>query len=171
MIRQRGCRTPTLFLPLLGGGKSLRRARCFVRHDARVACSSLRLKGGGMGWGSRGALRCLATFAMLAVSGTADAHGFGQRYDLPLPLSLYLFGAAAAVAVTFLIVALVVRSAPESRVTARVDLLSVPPTRWIAHEGVGIAARLAVLALFVVTMLAGFFGSQDPFRNIAPTLV
>src|SRR5947209_20289696 len=27
----------------------------------------------------------------------AEAHGFGQRYDLPLPLSFYLFGTAAAV--------------------------------------------------------------------------
>ena len=27
----------------------------------------------------------------------AHAHGFGQRYDLPVPLSLYLTGAAAVV--------------------------------------------------------------------------
>ena len=32
-----------------------------------------------------------------AFGAPAYAHGFGQRYDLPLPLSLYLFGAAAAV--------------------------------------------------------------------------
>jgi hypothetical protein len=125
-----------------------------------------------MGWGSRDARWWLATVATAALSASpADAHGFGQRYDLPLPLSLYLFGAAAAVAVTFLIVALVVRSVPERPVTAGFDLLSMPATRWIAHEGVGIAVRLAVLALFVATMWGGFFGNQDPFRNIAPTLV
>jgi len=33
----------------------------------------------------------------------AAAHGFGQRYELPLPLSLYLFGAAAVVALSFVV--------------------------------------------------------------------
>jgi hypothetical protein len=37
----------------------------------------------------------VASVCSLAVP--AHAHGFGQRYDLPLPLSLYLFGTAAAV--------------------------------------------------------------------------
>jgi hypothetical protein len=41
----------------------------------------------------------LAGFCVLAVS--AAAHGFGQRFDLPLPLSLYLFGTAAAVILSF----------------------------------------------------------------------
>ncbi len=39
----------------------------------------------------------------------AAAHGFGQRYELPLPLSFYLFGAAAAVVVSFVVVGLFVR--------------------------------------------------------------
>ena len=38
-----------------------------------------------------GAAACLA----LGAATPAAAHGFGQRYDLPLPLPLYLFGAAA----------------------------------------------------------------------------
>ena len=29
--------------------------------------------------------------------GQAHAHGFGERYDLPLPLWLYLLGSGAAV--------------------------------------------------------------------------
>src|SRR5438876_7876158 len=37
------------------------------------------------------------------------AHGFGQRYDLPLPLSLYLFGAAAAVILSFVVIELCAR--------------------------------------------------------------
>src|SRR6516225_2483028 len=33
----------------------------------------------------------------------AAAHGFGQRYELPLPLALYLFGGAAVVALSFVV--------------------------------------------------------------------
>jgi len=104
-------------------------------------------------------------------STAAGAHGFGQRYDLPLPLSLYLFAAAAAVAVTFVIVALFVRQVPERRAAARIDLLALPVGRLLAHPGLCALVRLAVLVLFVVTLLAGFFGNQNPFHNIAPTLV
>ena len=35
------------------------------------------------------------------LSGNCQAHGFGQRYDLPLPLWLYLSGAALTVALSF----------------------------------------------------------------------
>ena len=102
----------------------------------------------------------------------ALAHGFGQRYELPLPLSLYLFGAATAVALSFVVFGLFVRGAPAPRVRAQVDLLATTPVgRVIGHPTVVLAMRLAVLALFVVTVLAGLFGDQNPYRNIAPTLV
>ena len=34
----------------------------------------------------------------------AHAHGFGERYDLPVPLWLYLYGAGATVLVSFVVV-------------------------------------------------------------------
>ena len=39
----------------------------------------------------------------LAGAPPALAHGFGQRYDLPVPLWLYLYGAAGAVALSFVV--------------------------------------------------------------------
>jgi len=122
---------------------------------------------------SAAVLRILATAACVAL-GTArpaTAHGFGQRYDLPLPLSLYLFGAAAAVALSFVVFGLFVRHAPAIRRGPNVDLLATVPGRLIAWPGVVLLLRLAALGVFIVTVLAGFFGDQNPYRNIAPTLV
>src|SRR6516162_9732256 len=69
--------------------------------------------------------RCwlFAAAAVLMSVRPAEAHGFGQRYDLPLPLSLYLFGGAAAVVFSFVVVGLLVRSTPPTRAHSRVDLL------------------------------------------------
>src|SRR5438552_1082553 len=53
--------------------------------------------------------------ALLLSAGSADAHGFGQRYDLPLPLSFYLFGTAAAVVLSFVVVGIFARHAPGTR--------------------------------------------------------
>src|SRR5712691_3231580 len=42
----------------------------------------------------------------VALASPAGAHGFGQRYDLPLPLSLYLFGTSAAIVLSFVVIGL-----------------------------------------------------------------
>jgi len=100
----------------------------------------------------------------------ATAHGFGQRYDLPLPLSLYVGGAAAAVALSFVVVSAFVTRAPAADANARVEL---PGSlgRLIASPIVAHLAALIALALFVVTVVGGFIGNADPYRNIAPTIV
>jgi hypothetical protein len=56
--------------------------------------------------------RAARVFPKLAVylsSAAADAHGFAERYDLPVPLNLYIGGSAAAVALSFVVVAYFVR--------------------------------------------------------------
>jgi hypothetical protein len=48
----------------------------------------------------------------MALPRLAMAHGFGQRYDLPVPLWLWVTAAAATVACSFLVIGLFVRSTP-----------------------------------------------------------
>jgi hypothetical protein len=113
----------------------------------------------------------MAALAVFAFAAPTSAHGFGQRYDLPLPLSLYLYGTAAVIAVTFLIVGFFVRHAPAARRRPRPDLLSHGAGKIIAHPGVILSLKLLAAGLFVVTVTAGFIGDQNPYRNIAPTMV
>ena len=112
----------------------------------------------------------LAAASLLATP--AAAHGFGQRYDLPLPLSLYLFGAAAAVVVSFIIVGLFVRGgATRSGLDRRFDLKRYAVGQLILHPAMGMVPKLVALVIFAVTVAAGFIGNQDPYRNLAPTMV
>ena len=113
----------------------------------------------------------LASAALCELASPAQAHGFGQRYDLPLPLSLYLFGTAAAVVLSFVIVGLFARHAPGARGYPRLDLTASALGRWIAHPAVALVLRLIAVALLILTVIAGFFGSQNPYQNLAPTLV
>jgi hypothetical protein len=94
----------------------------------------------------------------------AVAHGFGQRYDLPIPLSYYLFGAAAVVLLSFVIFGLFVRHAPAPRADLYRPLGAAPPVLVLA-------LKLATLGVFVVAIIAGVIGNQNPYRNITPTLV
>lgn len=99
------------------------------------------------------------------------AHGFGQRYDLPVPLWLWVAGAGAAVAFSFVVIGLFVRGAPGVRAYPRVNLLQWPVGRLLSHPGVLLLLRGVSVGLFVLLILAGLLGDQHPLRNLAPTLV
>ena len=63
--------------------------------------------------------------ALCVATRPATAHGFGQRYELPLPFQLYLGAAAAAIVVSFLIVGLFLRRAPSEHRYLRINLSTV----------------------------------------------
>jgi hypothetical protein len=113
----------------------------------------------------------LAALAAGAAAAPANAHGFGQRYDLPLPLPLYLYGAAAAVVVSFLAFAAFGRGTPERRDYPHMDLLDYRLGRLIAGPAVRVPLQLISAGLLVLIVVAGFWGRQNPYQNIAPTLV
>ena len=101
----------------------------------------------------------------------AGAHGFGQRYDLPLPLSLYLLGTAAAIVFSFVIVGLFVRRVPRIDGYPHLDLRGRWLGRLVTSAVASFLLRLVGLGLSLVTVLAGFLGNADPYQNIAPTMV
>ena len=52
------------------------------------------------------------------------AHGFGERYNLPLPLWLYIYGGGATVALSFILIGLFVRIAPGIDTYPRINVLT-----------------------------------------------
>lgn len=114
--------------------------------------------------------RFSAYFLLLAAP-AAGAHGFAQRYDLPVPLGLYLGGAALAVALSFVVAAMFVRGHRTVRWYPRWNLLSRAPGRWLASPWLLEPLRAASVAFLAVVIVAGFIGQQNPYRNLAPTAV
>jgi hypothetical protein len=107
------------------------------------------------------AVRLGGAAALALPPAEAVAHAFGTRYDLPLPLHLWLAAAGLAVALSFVVFALALR--PRAGY-ARFFLLRL-------HPLVVAALRAASLGVLVVLIAAGLFGTQDPFRNLAPAFV
>ncbi len=99
---------------------------------------------------------------VFALAGPAPAHGFGARYDLPIPLSLYLTGAGLTVLLSFVMLGAVLRLAP------RAGDLRVDAGRWPLLLPV---ARVIGVLVFVLVVVAGWFGTQSPLKNIAPIFV
>lgn len=109
---------------------------------------------------------------LLLPPGTALAHGFGQRYDLPVPLWLYLYGAAATVALSFLLIAVFVGEPRSAHTYRRVNLLRFGWFRaTLASRPFIIFLRLLSVALFLLVILSGLFGVHNPALNFTPTFV
>ncbi len=88
-----------------------------------------------------------------------------------MPLSLYLFGAAAAVALSFVVFGLFIRR-PRGRSERRRLALPAGVVRCtVGHPAVLFVLRAVTLGVFLLAVLAGLIGNQNPYRNIAPTLV
>ena len=102
----------------------------------------------------------------------AYAHGFGERYDLPVPLEYYVVGAGLAVALSFIVVGLFVRGGSGSSDYPRYNLLKHRPTRAILTSPLIIVPiKLASVFLLGLLIFAGFFGDSDPRDNLAPTFI
>ena len=117
------------------------------------------------------AVTLLVSFLSLLMPLAVQAHGFAQRYDLPVPLALYIGGAAAAVALSFVVIALVVRRQRTLDNYPRCNLLATWPGRLLASGVMVGILRAITVGLLMLVIIAGFAGNPDPFRNIAPTTV
>lgn len=112
-----------------------------------------------------------ALLAVMAAATPAPAHGFGERYDLPVPLSLWVGGAAIAVVLSFVIIGVFVRGSATAGRYPRINLLRWRAARLLVHPRVWLAGQVVSIALLVLIVGAGAFGTQNPVRNLAPTAI
>ena len=117
------------------------------------------------------ACRFILAVSAVAFSPAVVAHGFRQRYDLPIPLGLWVIGAGATIVLSFVIIGRVDHGRRTTTTYSRVNLLRVGLIRGLAHWLPLGAARLLAVIFLVATVLAGFAGDQDPFANLAPVMV
>ena len=102
---------------------------------------------------------------------TVYAHGFGERYDLPLPLGYFVFGGAAVVTLSFLIVATMLRGESRQFDYPRLNLFRYPGIRAVLGGPVLIPLRLVAVLLLLLVIATGLFGSERPVANLAPTFI
>jgi len=124
-----------------------------------------------LGPGNGIVLAAISVFAYNLSSGRANAHGFGQRYDLPIPLDLYIWGAAAVVGLSFVISALFMRVSGQGPQYRRIELTKFAIIRVLTHPAIVESLKTLVVAFFLVVVSAGLIGSPHPLENIAPIAI
>jgi len=121
---------------------------------------------------------CAVVLALLGagmLSGSASAHGFGERYDLPVPLSLYMGGAALAVVLSFAVIGAFTASTRTGVVEhghgyVTLNVRRLPMGSAIAHPVLLFALKGGAVSVMVIYIVAGYAGSPDPTRNPVPVM-
>ncbi len=119
----------------------------------------------------------ILTALLLAAAGALAAqpvyaHGFGERYDLPVPLGYYMVGAGATVALSFLVIGVFVRGAPGLYGYRRYNVFRHRPlAALLQSRAFTLAAQMAAVFLFLLVVATGLFGDRSPSANFAPTFV
>lgn len=90
---------------------------------------------------------------------SASAHAFGQLYTLPIPLWLYLYGAGAALIISFVLIGFFAKEKTH---------FSLPKPQIKLNSSVIFLFRVISIALLILTVLTGFFGTQSQLQNFAP---
>ena len=104
-------------------------------------------------------------------SETATAHGFGQRYDLPVPLALWVVGAGATILLSFVLVVVFARETEGPFRYPRVNLFRWAAFRLLAHPAVLFVIRTGGVIALGAGIAAGFWGDSNPYQNLSPVLV
>ena len=110
----------------------------------------------------------LTAGSVMVSAGPAAAHGVGTRGDLPLPIGVFAWSAGLAVACSFLAFG-VFWGKPRLAAAAVGRLLP----EWLDRVvgGLGWVTRVLVLVLWLVTLVAGLTGDENPLLNISPWAV
>ena len=113
-------------------------------------------------------MRHLAGAGVLAAlwPAAAQAHAFGERYDLPAPLAFFVAGAALTVGLSYAVIVWTARARPALAPDTGVSVAFGP-----LFPALRVAARWVSVAVLVLVVLAGLAGDPHPARNLAPTLV
>ena len=101
------------------------------------------------------------------------AHGFGERYDLPIPLEYYIIGAALTVVLSFFVIGIYVKvpgSTAGSYLTLNIlqykRIASLFKSQYITST-----LQLISIAFFLLAILSGLFGDQNPNANFSPVFL
>ena len=111
------------------------------------------------------------SFVLLNVS-KVHAHGFGERYDLPIPLGYFLVGASLTIILSFVIIGLFVSFAHKrrdfvpTRTLVNTDVLQSPTMKVI-----GVLVKIFAISIFGLLLATGLFGSRNPSENFSVIFV
>lgn len=112
------------------------------------------------------------SFAGALMTRATYAHGFGERYDLPVPLNFFLFGAGGVVVMSFILVGIFVKHRPHKPNYMYFNLFGFTWLQSGLNSHICLTAvRIVSVMIFLLVVATALTGTERPIDNFAPTMV
>ena len=114
----------------------------------------------------------LSLLVFFVVPNNLFAHGFGERYDLPIPLDYFIFGAATTVALSFFVIGFFFKTVIGSDDYPRINLSRFKFFRGIALI-ISAAIKISAVLVLIMVLISGLFDRSvsDGRENFALVFV
>ncbi len=118
------------------------------------------------------------SLTILFIPYRVSAHGFGERYDLPIPLNYFLIGSSVTIIVSFILIGIFVKQKnisdklyKEFNYTKKQNYLLRTFTFNKFSKIIQSLLKIISVTLFLITILSGAIGIQEPYKNFSVTFV
>ena len=99
------------------------------------------------------------------------AHGFGERYDLPIPLSFFLIGAGLTIIFSFLLLLLFYNQKEKINDFKAAIILNQNTLNSIPFKIIKTFIKINSVFIFLLIILTGYLGSNNPIENFSAPMI
>ena len=99
------------------------------------------------------------------------AHGFGERYDLPIPLEYFLIGGSLTIILSFVILVLFTNNSININHNQSRSILSPNNMNNIVIMILTNILKIFSVFLFLLAIISGFIGSDNPIENFSAPFI
>ena len=111
------------------------------------------------------------TFFWISTPKKIYAHGFGERYDLPIPFIFFLIGAGLTIIFSFFLLLLFYNQKDKANKFKSPIILNQNTLNNIPFKIIKPFIKTTSVFIFVLIILTGYIGSNNPIENFSAPMI
>ena len=111
------------------------------------------------------------SFIWILLANNMDAHGFGERYDLPIPLTFFLVGAGLTIIFSFFLLLLFYKQTKKTNEFKSPVIINQKTLNNISFKLIKCFIKISSVFIFLLIILTGYLGSNNPIENFSAPMI
>ena len=111
------------------------------------------------------------SFLWILLANNIHAHGFGERYDLPIPLTFFLIGAGLTIIFSFFLLLLFYKQNKKTNEFKSPVIINQNTLNNISFKLIKSFIKISSVFIFLLIILTGYLGSNNPIENFSAPMI
>ena len=111
------------------------------------------------------------SFLWILLANNMYAHGFGERYDLPIPLTFFLIGAGLTIIFSFFLLLLFYKQNKKTNEFKSPVIINQNTLNNISFKLIKYFIKISSVFIFLLIILTGYLGSNNPIENFSAPMI